>query len=256
MRVIIMILICLAYNIIFGQDHVVEKFESNSVEALKHSGWKDIIEVSIPATAPDPSFQIIETKNEKDKITSAVQLKKTVSTSCGMFKAIKERGDYYMQSDVRIDSWSNSSRPFFTDWAIAIGFFTVIEGWDFNGGPQITFVAQPVSNNLVLYALRADAKANEFFNIEFPEKVELNVWYCFSIYVENKTGKVHTKVIEKDTNKTIHNTTTLIPDWDSENSGNFKNFGFWDGEYNTDATKGNQVTIDNILFSRKSKKDK
>ncbi|WP_353779655.1 hypothetical protein [Winogradskyella sp. 3972H.M.0a.05] len=221
-----------------------ENFDDLDWPDVLNNGWNDVTQISIPKTAPSPSVNLIDLS----KSNKAIQLKHTVSTSCGMYKAISSVGDYSLTSDIRIDNWSNSSRPFFTDWAIALGFFNIVEGWDFNGAPQITFVAQPVSNNLVLYALRSDAKPNEFFNLEFPERLEKHVWYTFSITLENKTGKVTTKVIEKSSKKIIHEAITQIPNWNSEKSGNYQNYGFWDGEYNTDATSGNQVTIDNIKF--------
>ncbi len=232
-----------------------QDFNNATWSSLQEEGWKDVTGISIPRTAPLPSIQIIDAGDKSKTSNKALQLKHTVSTSCGLYKPVKASNVYHLTSDVRIDNWSNSSRPFFTDWAIALGFFNVVEGWDFNGAPQITFVAQPVSNNLVLYALRADAKPNEFFNIEFPERLEKDIWYTFSIILDNTTGKVETKVIQKKVNKVIHKATTQIPNWNPEKSGGFLNYGFWDGEYNTDATSGNQVSIDNVVFSN-SKKSK
>ncbi len=227
----------------------VYNFDKQSLVDLQNKGWKDITEISIPATAPKPSVKLIEL----DNLNTALQLKHTVSTSCGMYKPLNVADKYILEADIRIDNWSNSSRPFFTDWAIALGFFNVVEGIDFNGAPQVTFVAQPVSNNLVLYALRADANPNDFFNLEFPERLIKDIWYSFSIILYNKTGEIETKVIEKKSKKLIHKAITQIPNWNTKTSGYFQNFGFWDGEYNTDATTGNQISIDNLYLNTTNK---
>lgn len=245
-----LLILCVFFCAIFvySQENKVisEDFESYEIGEFPKGSWNDIIDVSIPKTAPSPSATIIETIDHTGNKIKAIQFQRGVTTSCGFYKKIDNReGEIYkIEATMKVNHWSNSSRPFFTDWAVAFGMFSIYDGYDFNAGPQLTFVTQPVSDNLVVYALRSDVKAyNEYFNIEFEDKVKLDTWYNITLELNNKTGLVKTKLIEAKSGNAIHKKETQIPNWDSEKSGNYNFVGAWDGEYNTDATLGNQVTI-------------
>ena len=234
------------------ENHIFEDFEQYKVGSFPSDNWKDIREISIPATVPDPSSKIILTKGPDGKETNAIQYADKVSTSGGIFREVGKSDYYKFSADIRIDRWSNSSKAFFTDWAWAMGVLSLPDKIDFNGGAQITFVAQPVAENWVLYALRSDVKSyNDFFNIEFPGKVKLGTWYHIEFSLDNKTGLVFTKVTDLSTGNVDLEEHTQIPNWNAEKSGNYTHFGTWDGEYRTDATIGNLTTIDNIKYEGK-----
>ncbi len=225
-----------------------EDFEEYEVGSFPSLNWGDIVDISIPVTAPTPSSQIIETIGYDGNPTKALQYADAVSTSGGIFREIDTEQELRVTAKLRIDRWSNSTRAFFTDWTVLLGFHTIRSGWDNNAVPQITFLVQPVNENWVLYALRSDANPNNFYNKEFPVKVKLDTWYHVEFSVNKETGEVYTKVIDLSTGNVDLEESTPIPGWRGPSSFNYTHFGSWDGEYNTNATVGNLATVDDIRF--------
>ena len=235
---------------LYSQINETDDFESYEVDAFPIPYWRDVRDISIPVNAPNPSAEIIETIAWDGSMTKAIQFKQGVTTSCGIFREIDTCEVYRLSAEIRVDKWSNASQAFFAEWAVAIGIFSTRPGWDFNATPQITFVAQPFAENWVLYVLRDDANSTfNYYNLEFPNShVELNTWYHVELVLDDFAGTVFTKVTNTETGEVTHEALTSIPNWTPGSSGNFNHYGTWDGEYGTDATIGNQATVDNFHF--------
>ena len=250
LSLLLFVIFFFSHSPLIAQIEETEDFESYTIGSFPAPYWNDVRDISIPVTAPNPSATIVETTAWDGSTTKALQFRLGVTTSCGLYRPIDTSQVYHLSADIRIDRWSNSTQAFFTEWAVAVGIFSLRPGWDFNGTPQITFVAQPVAENWVLYALRADTSPFNYYNLEFDDsQVNLDTWYHVEFTLFDDTGIVHTRVSIKESGAIVHEAMTFIPNWTPEASSNYTYYGFWDGEYNTNASIGNQASIDNIYFS-------
>lgn len=227
---------------------------SDNFEAYQEGGqsvgdWQDISALTLGTTAPFPSFQLVSANDVSGGTTKAIQFHRGVTTSSGLYKKVESCDLYKFSADVLINEWSNASITSFTEWAVALGLFNVSPGVDLNGGPQMTFIAQPVAENWVLYLLHTTSSGPKVFNQPFAAKAEVNIWYRVSTEINARTGNVKLNVVEIASNTTILDESLVIPEWDANTSATYDHAGLWNGHYNTDATQGSLVTIDNLEFS-------
>lgn len=221
---------------------ISDNFESYAVGTFPSPTWLDAGALFADPRTPIPSATVIATTDAFGHPTQALAIANAISFSRGIYAPVPISTFYTLQSDIRVDQYSDHPQGTAADWAMQLTFADDTKS-NFCCSPQAGIYASSLTGGWRLFVQGA-----VFADIDLGVPATIGTWYTVKLTFDLNTATFHSVIIDEATGMVLVNQFNVVPGLNSSNTS-YNSIAFFGGEVSNDDTIADVGVVDNVNIS-------